>query len=119
MRRIDYSKTYFSIENFSIIKISLASMAEFNWCARHVDIKYAYLYGKLKGGIYMPILLYEAETRKKVKKLRLNTEKWRIVDCSCVAQCDGVIVSLFFLPLSSNVFRYIERMHVRMRYFCI
>lgn len=43
----------------------------------------------------MPIpLFYDAEKRKKVKKLGLNTEKWRIVDCSCVAQCDKVIVSL-------------------------
>lgn len=66
MEGIDYSKTYFSIANFSTIKILLALMVEFNWCGRHVDIKYAHLYGKLKGGIYMPIpLFYDAEKERK------------------------------------------------------
>lgn len=50
---IDYEKTSAPVVNFLILRILLALTVEFGWYTRHVDIKCAYLYGKLEEDIYM------------------------------------------------------------------
>lgn len=45
---IDYSETYTPVANFSLIRLFLALTVMFRWHTRHIDIKCAYLYGKLE-----------------------------------------------------------------------
>lgn len=68
---IDYSETYSPVANFSIIRFMLAITAMFGWHTRHLDIKCAYLNGKLEEELYMSVPpLYKVEEGKVVKLKR-------------------------------------------------
>lgn len=50
---IDYSESYAPVANFSLIRMLISISISHNWIVHHLDIKCAYLYGKLKEEIYM------------------------------------------------------------------
>lgn len=70
-KEINYNETYSPVANFSIIRFMLVITATFTWHTRHLDIKYAYLNGKLEEEIYMKVPpLYKTEEGKVVKLRR-------------------------------------------------
>jgi len=53
IKNIDYSETYAPVANVSLIRLLIAMSISHNWTIHHLDIKCAYLYGKLEEEVYM------------------------------------------------------------------
>lgn len=66
---INYNETYSPVANFSLIRLLLALAVEFRWYTRHVDIKCAYLYGKLDEEIYMKLPPMHRDEEELIVKL--------------------------------------------------
>jgi len=70
-RGIDYNETYSPVVNFSLIRLLLALIVQHHWYTKHIDIKCAYMYGKLQEEIFMRLPpLYKAEDGTVAKLLR-------------------------------------------------
>jgi len=53
IKNIDYSESYASVANVSLIRLLIAMSISHNWTIHHLDIKCAYLYEKLEEEVYM------------------------------------------------------------------
>jgi hypothetical protein len=52
---VDYSESYAPIANISLIRLLIGLSISHNWKIHHLDVKCAYLYGKLKEVIYIKL----------------------------------------------------------------
>uniref|UniRef100_A0A5S6QJY9 Integrase catalytic domain-containing protein n=1 Tax=Trichuris muris TaxID=70415 RepID=A0A5S6QJY9_TRIMR len=66
---IDYSETNAPVVSLTVIRFLLSLSMQFGWHVRHVDVKSAYLYGKLAEEIYMKLPEGYEHTVGKVARL--------------------------------------------------
>jgi len=71
IKNIDYSESYASVANVSLIKLLIAMSISLDWTIHHLDIKCAaYLYRKLDEEVYMRLPLGHKGGTKVAKLLR-------------------------------------------------
>lgn len=65
----DYTQTYAPVARFAVVRLLLAMSVIFGWKTRHIDIKSAYLNGKLAEELYMKLPTLRKNEKARIVKL--------------------------------------------------